>query len=45
MMAYIEAAQKKWDSETRESFTSEELDRLWGAIAVLGDNVNSSRGN
>lgn len=45
MMAYIEAAQKKWDSETRESFTTEELDRLWGAIAVLGDNVNSSRGN
>jgi hypothetical protein len=42
MMAYIEAAQKKWDSETRESFTEEELDRLWGAIAILGDNVNSS---
>lgn len=43
MMSFIEAAQKKWDSETRESFTEEQLDRLWGAIAVLGDNVNSSR--
>jgi hypothetical protein len=43
MMGFIEAAQKKWDSETRESFTSEEMDRLWGAIAILADNVNSAR--
>jgi hypothetical protein len=43
MMGFIEAAQKKWDSDTRESFTSEEMDRLWGAIAILADNVNSAR--
>ena len=43
MKGFIEAAQKKWDSETRESFTADELERLWGAIAVLADSVNSAR--
>jgi hypothetical protein len=43
MMGFIEAAQKKWDSDTRESFTADELERLWGAIAVLADSVNSAR--
>ena len=43
MMGFIEAAQKKWDSDTRESFTREEMDKLWGAIAILADNVNSAR--
>lgn len=43
MMGFIESAQKKWDSESRESFTSEEMDSLWGAIAVLADAINGSR--
>ncbi len=43
MKGFIEAAQKKWDSDTRESFTADELERLWGAIAVLADSVNSAR--
>jgi hypothetical protein len=43
MMGFIDAAQKKWDSDTRESFTADELERLWGAIAVLADSVNSAR--
>ena len=43
MMGFIDAAQKKWDSETREVFTADELERLWGAIAVLADSVNSAR--
>jgi hypothetical protein len=43
MMSYIDAAQKKWASETRESFTNEEMDSLWGAIAILADSVNSAR--
>ena len=43
MMSYIDAAQKKWASETREVFTNEEMDSLWGAIAILADSVNSAR--
>ena len=43
MMSYIDAAQKKWASETREVFTSEQMDSVWGAIAILADSVNSAR--
>jgi hypothetical protein len=44
MMGFIDAAQKKWDSESREVFTDEQLSQLWGALAVLGDQVLAARG-
>jgi hypothetical protein len=43
-MSYIDAAQKKWNSETREVFTDEQMSILWGALATLGDQVLSARG-
>lgn len=43
MMGFIDAAQKKWDSESREVFTTEQLSQLWGALAVLGDQVLAAR--
>lgn len=43
MVGFIDAAQKKWDSDTREVFTAEELEQLWGKLAVLADSVNSAR--
>lgn len=39
MMAFIDGATKKFSSESRESFTSDELGQLWHAIATLGDAV------
>lgn len=43
MMSYVEAAQKKWVSETRECLTEDEVNNLWGALAILADSVNSAR--
>lgn len=39
IMAFIEGAQKKWDSETRDVFTQDELNTMFGALAVLTDQV------
>jgi hypothetical protein len=44
MMGFIDAAQKKWDSDSREVFTDDQLSQLWGALAVLGDQVLAARG-
>jgi hypothetical protein len=43
MMAYIDSATKKWDSETREVFTPDQLNQLWGALATLSDSVLTAR--
>ena len=43
MMGFIDAAQKKWDSESRETFTTDELNQLWGALALLSDSVLTAR--
>lgn len=43
MMTYIDSATKKWDSETREMFTEEQLNQLWGALATLSDSVLTAR--
>jgi hypothetical protein len=43
MMSYIDAAQKKWDSETREVFTNEQINQMWAALATLGDQVLAAR--
>jgi transposase-like protein len=39
MMAFFDGAEKKWNSETREVFTAEELATLWGKIALLADAI------
>lgn len=39
IMSFIEQAQKKWDSETRDVFTQDELNTMFGALAILTDNV------
>ena len=44
IMASIEGAQKKWDSETREAFTAVEMADIFGALALLTDSVMSARG-
>jgi hypothetical protein len=43
MMGYIDQAQKKWDSETREVFTNEQINQMWAALATLGDQVLAAR--
>jgi hypothetical protein len=43
MMSYIDAAQKKWDSETREVFTNDQINQMWAALATLGDQVLAAR--
>lgn len=43
MVAYIDAAQKKYDSETREVFTKDELSDLWTKLAVLADAVYQAK--
>jgi hypothetical protein len=43
MLAYIDSAQKKWDSETRDAFSQEELSELWGKLALLADSVYQAK--
>jgi len=43
MMGFIDAAQKKWDSETRDVFTNDELNKIWAGLAVLADQVIEAR--
>jgi hypothetical protein len=43
MVAYIDAAQKKYDSETREAFTQEQLQELWSKLALLADAVYQAK--
>jgi len=43
MLAYIDSAQKKYDSETREMFTKEQLSELWGKLATLADAVYQAK--
>lgn len=43
MMSYIDSATKKWDSETREVFTEDQLNQLWGVLATLSDSVLTAR--
>lgn len=43
MLGFIEAAQKKYDSETRDSFSKDELQELWGKIALLADSVYEAK--
>lgn len=43
MVAYIDAAQKKYDSETREAFTTEQLSELWSKLALLADAVYQAK--
>jgi hypothetical protein len=43
MVAYIDAAQKKYDSETREQFTKDELSDLWSKLALLADSVYQAK--
>jgi hypothetical protein len=43
MLAYIDSAQKKWDSETRDAFSQEELSELWGKLALLADAVYQTK--
>ena len=39
MLAFFDAAEKKWNSDTREQFTREQLEILWGKVALLGDAI------
>lgn len=43
MVAYIDGAQKKYDSETREAFTTEQLSELWSKLALLADAVYQAK--
>jgi hypothetical protein len=43
MLAYIDSAQKKYDSESREAFTKEQLSELWGKLATLADAVYQAK--
>jgi hypothetical protein len=43
MISFIDSAQKKWDSETRDSFNQEELTELWGKLALLADSVYQAK--
>lgn len=43
MVAYIDSAQKKYDSETREAFTTEQLSELWSKLALLADAVYQAK--
>ena len=39
MLAFLDGAEKKWSSETREVFTNDELATLWGKVALLADSI------
>jgi hypothetical protein len=43
MLSYIDAAQKKYDSDTREAFTTEQLSELWSKLALLADAVYQAK--
>lgn len=43
MVAYIDAAQKKYDSDTREAFNQEQLQELWSKLALLADAVYQAK--
>jgi hypothetical protein len=43
MLSYIDSAQKKYDSESREMFTKEQLSELWGKLATLADAVYQAK--
>ena len=43
MMGFIDAAQKKWDSDSRDVFTKDEMNQIWAALAVLADSVLASK--
>jgi hypothetical protein len=43
MVAYIDAAQKKYDSESREAFNQEQLQELWSKLALLADAVYQAK--
>ena len=43
MVAYIDAAQKKYDSETRDAFNQEQLQELWSKLALLADAVYQAK--
>ena len=43
MVAYIDNAQKKYDSETRDAFTKEELSDLWAKVALLADAIYEAK--
>ena len=43
MLSYIDAAQKKYDSETRDSFSKDELSELWSKLALLADAVYQAK--
>jgi hypothetical protein len=43
MMAYIDGATKKWESDTREVFNEEQLNQIWAGLAVLADSVLAAR--
>ena len=43
MLSYIDSAQKKYDSDTREMFTKEQLSELWGKLATLADAVYQAK--
>ena len=39
MMAFVTGAQKKWESDNRDVFTTDELDELYTALISLSANV------
>ena len=43
MLGFIDAAQKKYDSETRDAFNQEELQELWSKLALLADAVYQAK--
>jgi hypothetical protein len=43
MLSYIDSAQKKYDSETRDAFNQEELQELWSKLALLADAVYQAK--
>jgi hypothetical protein len=43
MVVYIDAAQKKYDSETRDAFNQEQLQELWSKLALLADAVYQAK--
>ena len=43
MVAYIDGAQKKYDSETRDAFNQEQLQELWSKLALLADAVYQAK--
>jgi di/tripeptidase len=43
MLSYIDSAQKKYDSETRDAFNQDELQELWSKLALLADAVYQAK--